>query len=397
MLITVDTLRADHVGPSAVWPRPTMPWLTSFSSGAVVFERALAPSSWTLPTLVSLATGRTVPAHSVDRVERELPATVPTLAEELAAAGYQTAFFGVNPVLLVDRGPTRGFSQVWTDRGAAAGMLNQALAGWLRTGRDPARPLFLHLHYYEPHCPYRAPAWATQALEHAPVPAAGELSAALQAEAGCSALRDDNGVVIGDIAAYHAAYDAELRAVDRALEAAARLLREHGVEGLWAVTSDHGESFGEHGVLGHSTTLWEPELHVPLVVRYPGQTEGVRVRHRVGLVGLHGTLRAAALGGTDPLHGVEADQDVLATTRGGGTPWAALYRGRHKAVAVDGEPTVVIDLDADPDEHGPTLATAAAPDVAGAVRAARDTAPEPVELSPDAEELELLRQLGYTL
>jgi arylsulfatase A-like enzyme len=374
-----------------------MPWLTRFSAGATVFERAIAPSSWTLPTLVSLATGRTVPAHTVDRVERELPPSLPTLAEELSAAGYQTAFFGVNPVLLVERGPTRGFSQVWTDRGAAAGMLNQALAGWLRTGRDPARPLFLHLHYYEPHCPYRAPAWATAALAEDPVPDAGVLSAGLRAEAGCSALRDDKGVVIGDIAAYHAAYDAELRAVDRALESAARLLGEHGVGGLWAVTSDHGESFGEHGVLGHSTTLWEPELHVPLVVRYPVQDRGLRVRPRVGLVGLHGTLRAAALGGEDPLASVSTDQDVLTTTRGGGAEWAALYQGRHKAVAVAGEPTLVIDLDADPDEHGPTLATRTAPDVAGAVRTAQEGAPAAVELRPDAEELELLRQLGYTL
>jgi hypothetical protein len=74
-----------------------------------------------------------------------------------------------------------------------------------------------------------------------------------------------------------------------------------------------------------------------------------------------------------------------------------LYQGRHKAVAVAGEPTLVIDLDADPDEHGPTLATRTAPDVAGAVRTAQEGAPAAVELRPDAEELELLRQLGYTL
>lgn len=395
VLVTIDTVRADHVGPSYGWPRPTMPWLGEFSAGATVFADAVAPASWTLPTLVSLATGRPVAGHTVDRVERRLPPSVPTLAEELGAAGYQTAFFGVNPVLLVDRGPTRGFGTVWTDRGAAAGMVNQAVRRWLAEGRDPDQPLFLHVHYYDPHCPYRPPPAAVAALAGAALPPAPALPPALAEGAGCHAVRGPDGAVETALTAWHAAYDAELWSVDRALGALVGMLAAAGVDGGLAITSDHGESFGEHGIIGHSRSLWAPELQVPLVVRWPGQTTGRVERHRVGLVALPATLRAMALGGPDPLARVDADMDVLVETSAGPVPLVALYQGRRKLLAAGDAPVVAYALDSDPDEARPLPADSAPLEAARAAAAA--TAPAPVALEPDPAELELLRQLGYTL
>lgn len=397
VLITIDTVRADHVGPSGGYGRPTMPIIGSFAASSTVYTQTIAPASWTLPTMVSLATGLGPLDHTVRTVERQLPTSMPTLAEELEAAGYQTAFFGVNPVFLVDRGPTRGFSSVWTDRGAAAGAVNQHVRTWLDTARQHDRPLFLHVHYYEPHCPYRPPQQALDALSSAPVAAGGKATDV--ENIGCHAIRDDGGETATDLAEYHRRYDAELWSVDAALGRLRRILGERGIDehDLWVITADHGESFWEHGEVGHSRTLWREELHVPLLVHRPGQAQGTAVPHRVALTDVHQTLRAAGIGGVDPLLQVDGDQDVLSATDAGPRPLLAWHSGRQKLLRTEGLPDVWFDLDADPLEQRPL--SAPPPDLVGAldnaVQEATRRAPPPVPLDPSAAELELLRSLGY--
>ncbi len=387
VLITVETLRPDRVGPLYGHARDTMPALSGLGLRGRVYEAALSSAPWTLPSLASLATGLPVPAHTLDRVERALPEGLPTLAEAFAAAGYDTAFFGVNPVLLVPRGLDRGFGAWWADRGASAGRLHQALRGWLEAGRRPGAPVFVHLHYFEPHCPYRPPDSHAGAFVDDGV-GTGALAPERAVE-GCYALPGPDGQPLREVDEYTRRYDAELLAFDAELARGLRMMAAAGLsEGdVFVVTADHGELFGEGGGWGHSQTLRPEELRVPLVVVGPGIPPG-RDGRPISHLDLHAWLRQIAAGGA-PAGPPSGGGGHLAATDAGPTPQRAwiteagflvrdLSGGAEGALSWAGAP-----IPTPPGMSAALDAALAAP------------APPPRPLVPTAEELEQLRALGY--
>jgi len=294
ILINVDALRADHLGCYG-YDRPTSPYLDSLCAGSVVFERAIAASTYTRESVAALFTGK-LPSksgalgwHAQPQPDRA------TLAERLAAAGYRTALLS-NTVMLRKPGFERGFEHVahlperWNLSGEGARLSDAAIA-WATAADD--RPAFLYLHYLDPHAPYEP---AAGFLERMGGPLlADPLSLYDDVVPGLPALRV-SGFGPGDprFEDLVRRYDAEIASTDAAIERLVTGLAARGAldRTLIVVTSDHGEEFLEHGWLDHGWTLFDETLRVPLLLWAPGVLEPARVATRVSQVDLAPTLLA---------------------------------------------------------------------------------------------------------
>ena len=269
LLVTIDTLRADHVGAYGSNTGAT-PNIDRFARDAVLFETAITPAPLTLPAHTALLSG-VLPFRSGVRVNGTdvVSVNVPLLAPEMAGAGYATAAFVSSLVLRRQSGIGRGFSLYDDQFEANAGKdpraqvperrgdetVSRALA-WLETRRRErdAAPFFVWVHLYDPHAPYDPPAPFADAFKG----------------------RE---------------YDGEIAAADAAF---ARLLA--GVDPnrtLVVLAGDHGEGLGEHGEATHGVFLYDATVRVPLLLRLPrGRHGGTRVAAQVRLTHVAPTLRA---------------------------------------------------------------------------------------------------------
>jgi arylsulfatase A-like enzyme len=308
-----DTTRADRLSCQG-HTRETSPWLDGLAARGVRFEECRAPSPWTLPSHASLFTGLLPRDHGATAVDSVLADAHRTLAEDLADAGYDTLLVTNNDFVSPRGGLAQGFDRVIENgraRGgdATAARTRDLLAAELASrDADPSRrerPLFLFVNLMEPHAPY-AP---TDAAERAwrPAGATEARVAALRAFGFPGDMRHNLGLEVlprEDLDILGALYDAEIRDLDghcrelEALLAARGILAPPAAGGrgfLLAVTSDHGENLGEHGLLEHKNSVHETLLRVPLVLWGPGRFEGGGVRREaVRLQDLHATVREAA-------------------------------------------------------------------------------------------------------
>jgi len=314
VLVVIDTLRADHLGAYG-YGRATSPHIDRLAKRGLVFANALAVSSWTKPSVASLFTSRHPSEHGAVSFERNLSSELPTLAEMLREAGYSTVGVSGNFVHVAERtGFARGFDAFETlvfeieepgDDMLLAMPGEEAGLDYLRapTGAEVNRrviellpapdvaPVFLYVHYMEPHPGYTPPepqrsAFVTDAAVHARgTPATATYLSSLAAEA--AVLEPEERQRLIDL------YDAEIAAADEAVGALVRALEDRGdmENTVIAVTSDHGEEFGEHGGWFHGLTLNGECLRVPIVLydaRQPGP--GVRREDPVDLLDLTTTL-----------------------------------------------------------------------------------------------------------
>jgi choline-sulfatase len=251
LLITVDTLRADRVGVYG-GPAGLTPALDALGRRGAVFLDATAHVPLTLPSHVSILTGRYPLSHGVhDNSGSSLPDTVPTLASTLHAAGYHTAAFVASFVLRGSTGLARGFD-TYDDRFEGAGHAHltfsslerrapevaREAARWLATAR---RPYFLWVHFYDPHAPYDAPAAFAARFPDRP-------------------------------------YDAEVATSDFGVSKVLAAVQDGTVI---VATGDHGESLGEHGEAEHGILLYDATLHVPLIIAGPDVPSGSVIREQV--------------------------------------------------------------------------------------------------------------------
>jgi arylsulfatase A-like enzyme len=311
LFLLLDSARAANLSVAG-YDRPTTPNLERLASRGVYFERAVATSSWTLPSHATLFTGRYAFEQSADW-RSPLDETHPTLAETFAGRGYSTAAFVSNVLYLtketgIDRGfihyddyrvtfqmivkaslvarqiarafgvRTQGISL--TER-RWAGEINTAFLDWFaarRPGGQPRRPIFAFLNYLEPHTPYLPPSPFRErfgAIGPAPDIDLRRQWTPKEIE------REKNG------------YDASLAALDHGVgELLADLERRGDLERtIVVITSDHGEMLGEHGLYDHANGLHWPLLHVPLLIIYPpGVPAGLRVAEPVTLRDLPATI-----------------------------------------------------------------------------------------------------------
>ncbi len=267
VLVTIDTLRADRVGAYGD-ERARTPVLDTLAARGVRFETAISPAPLTLPAHASLLTGLDPPRHAVrhNSIHR-LGDEIPTLASALSQAGFATAAF-VGAVVLERRyGLARGFdhyddqrmermsSQTVGYAERSAEHVVVAALRWLETA--PPR-FFVWLHFYDPHAAYDPPAGFAMAFARDP-------------------------------------YRGEIAFVDFQLGRLLDLLRARfGEQGLLvAVTSDHGESLGEHGEARHSYGVYDATQLVPLILYGVGMPVGRVVEAPVRLVDLAPTLLEA--------------------------------------------------------------------------------------------------------
>ncbi len=293
VLVSIDTLRPDHLGCYG-YDKPTSPSIDAFCAQAAVFTQAIAQAPSTLPSHASLLTSL-LPQHHTASWEagRPLPEEALTLTEVLRDAGYTTAAFTGGGQIDRVFGLAQGFaSYEQPDQMRFAATVRTAEA-WLR--EHTTEPFFLFLHSYEPHHPYEAAPAYLAAIETAPYdgPLPDVISVDLLRQINAGELAIDDA----DVAHIAAAYDAEIRSVDDGFAALVQALRGLGLwdRTLLVFTSDHGEELGERGKVGwHSHTLYDEQLRVPLILKFPRDAfAGVRVERQVRSLDVAPTVLAA--------------------------------------------------------------------------------------------------------
>jgi tetratricopeptide (TPR) repeat protein len=235
LLITIDTTRADAIGPEASGIET--PAFDAIAARGRRFRQAYATAPETLPSHASMMTGLYPAGHGVHQNARYVPATADLLAQKLRAAGYRTAAFVSSFALAARFGLARGF-EAYDDGQKGGGPERSArettdavvrhLAG--RSGE----PLFLWVHYYDPHAPYAPPEPFRTRFKGKPY--------------------------LGEVAAM----DEQIGRLTQAFEQQAQ------GPVAFVIASDHGEGLGDHGESQHGQLLYQSTMHVPLAIAGPG-------------------------------------------------------------------------------------------------------------------------------
>jgi len=291
IFIVVDTLRADHVGAYG-YERDTTPHIDALARESLLFERAYAAAPWTKPSVASMMTGLHAGTHTAIRMESKLPGEAVTLAERFVLSGYATGGVVSHHIL----GKAFGFSQgfIEYDESEARGHMHlstkpvtrKAMAMLDRFLSDaPERPFFLFVHYFDPHFVY---------LRHEGYGFAGARPERIKWKKGIKGLRNLAPPPSEEETRYlRDSYDEEIRFTDEGIGELLDGLRERGLydDTIVVLTADHGEEFFERGWLGHSVSLYDELVHVPLIIRDP-KTSGVdrATDQPVSLVSLAPTL-----------------------------------------------------------------------------------------------------------
>jgi choline-sulfatase len=365
LLVTLDTTRADAIGPEAVGVET--PVFDALAARGRRYRQAYATCPETLPSHTSMMTGLYPAEHGIHENGRHLARDRPVLAERLREAGYATAAFVSSFTLARRFGLARGFD-VYDDEPSAGReertsrqTTDRALA-YLQ--REERRPLLLWVHYYDPHAPYEPP--EPFRSRYAKTPYLGEV----------------------------AAMDEQL---GRLLEGFARQVR--GPVAI-VVAGDHGEGLGEHGESQHGKLLYQATMHVPLVLVGPGVAPGVSDTPVSSRRVFPTILDWAGLGADDSLR-VSRPEVVLGEAMKpylayGWQPQVMAIRGSDKGILAG--KLELYDVVADPGETRDLAATAEVP---RALATAARGYPVPALAPPRAgdllgkEERRKLASLGY--
>lgn len=454
LLVVWDTVRADHLSVYG-YHRRTTPFLEEFAREATVYERATATSNFTLPTHASIFTGIYPRNHGAipfpPGKSGGLPLAVRhrTMAEILAEHGYLTLAVVANgayvtrevgmaqgfqlfdprlPVLcLPDRGDhylRRGIRRlltplVWTGRldlrTRSAGQITREAIALAEQAHGRRQPWFLFLNYMDAHTPY------------APPPPYDTMFPGRMRELTRDRYFEivervfGRGEPITPVELEHliSQYDGSLAYLDAELRRLVGRLKQLGIydNTLVVITSDHGEAFGKHFLLGHQRSLRQHQLWIPLLVRYPGQRAAQRVENRVSQVDLLPTvLDALGIGAPEGLDGhsllrseLSSRQSVFAEAYLDSENKAlrpdypdrevAVFSGDLKLISRSNGEIELYDLAADPAENHNRYDSAdpRAAELLAALELWLRSNPLRVELrtQPDAKTLERLRALGY--
>ena len=273
LLISIDTCRADHLSAYG-YERETSPTLAALAARGVRFENAFSQVPDTTPSHATLLTSQYPFHHGAANGVPLGPAFV-TLAEMLRGADFRTAAF-VSGWTMTARasGLAQGFEvydDVMTHAGTTSANINERQAedtttralAWLEQAADD--PFLLFVHYFDPHAVYQPPSpYDTMFAAAAPPVEIPRGKIPGYARIGTET----------DLGTYVARYDGEIRYVDDQIARLFAALEARGVldDTLVVVTADHGEALGEHDrFFNHGFDLYDPALHVPLILAYPGR------------------------------------------------------------------------------------------------------------------------------
>ncbi|OQY69171.1 MAG: hypothetical protein B6D46_01375 [Polyangiaceae bacterium UTPRO1] len=402
VLIVIDTLRADHLSIYG-YPRRTSPGIDRFAHDSILYQSAISPGTWTVAAHGSLFTGLWPSFHGAERMAGDrilaqpLNPDAPMLAELLHRSGFHTAAFVGNYVFLSPSfGFNRGFDEYFNHELYYPPTLSKAVSAWLGTQSDR---FFLFVNILDPHEPYEPPA-PLDTMFPTKYPEFGSMMTTL-VQGGAKVTPKMQTHFISQ-------YDGEIVLADQAVTAILEALKQAGRydDALIVVTSDHGEFLGEFGMAGHGQLPFEPEVHVPLLVKYPGSYRGGEiVKRRVSTLGVFATIHQA-LGLPLPARVASRPLDEpqavwIEDVDSNGNRIRAGYNGTNKIVSTTTAQTTftwLYDLDLDPGEANPIRNGTGAEALRLALQAFAE-ASRPVNSSPppaiDAEREAQLRSLGY--
>lgn len=407
ILITMDTVRADHLGIYG-YARQNTPNLKELLKVSTLYTDFISASTLTLPSHASMFTGLYPQSHAAYKqfpnypMGRPLPQGIPTMASILDSAGYYSMALSANFWYLVpDWGLLNGFEYSWTpipvrlieanhgymlryrlsqllhvppfesdfysSPNVDADTITRRAEAQLDRFSDRQAPFFLFLNYMDAHWPYHSPA----PFDSAYPGRSNEFDAA--DEEGALRTRVDCGgepVPAGYQANAESQYDGAIAFIDFKIGELIRHLKEKGLfdDSLIIVTSDHGETFGDRGVLGHNVSVYQDQVHVPLIIKYPRSKEPNRVDKLASHVDLLPTiLEVAGLAPRTDLPGVsllhldsKPDRLILSERHFGAcqTPNArvpevqyALFQGSSKMISSSSGDRELYDLAKDPKEQ----------------------------------------------
>ena len=274
----VDTLRADHTGVYG-YERKTTPELDAFAKDAVVFETAVAHASWTKPSVASILTSHLPGQHRAVQLRDPLDPAQVTLAQRLDARGFATGAAIANSVIYgaesaFDRGfdlfaGLHGDDDTRSKLVGADVVVDQALA-FLRSRRG--LPTFLYVHTMDPHVPYAPPAPFDRMFE----PHASAAHPARDPRTDYKEPLDRERMI--------AQYDGDVAFGDQEFGRFVRELKAMGLydDALVVFLADHGEEFQDHGLWLHGRSLFDELIHIPLVVKFPGNRNAGHARRAPG-------------------------------------------------------------------------------------------------------------------
>ncbi len=311
LLVVIDTLRADHLSCYG-YGRETSPNIDRLAREGVLYEQAISAASWTFPAHASLFTGLYPRDHGATSNSKTLEASFDTLAELLEGAGYDTAGFSNNVWFLESGGLQQGFEaflemwhrQVVQERGVTfddpaydmgAAETTDEIFAWL-DGRSDEAPFFVFVNYFEPHLPYRPPQpFDEKFLPETTGPRDIKRLRSFYSPREYAYMLDIPwaGLEDGDLEILTALYDGEIAYVDSIIGRVVDGLRSRRLldDTVLVITSDHGEHLGEHHMLDHKLSLYEPLLRVPLILWNPQRIPaGTRIKTQVQAHDVFGTV-----------------------------------------------------------------------------------------------------------
>jgi arylsulfatase A-like enzyme len=303
LLIVVDTLRPDFIS-SYGFPHLITPNIDALANEGVVYENAISTSPWTTPSHASLFTGQYPSRNGVDGRNILLDPASKTLAAELSRSGFQTAGFINNVYIRRQTGLGRGFQQYeefWGRNECSSIMLlveflrekfnpredtgametRNAMNDWLHHDWTGKHPFFLFVHLMEPHAPYGTPDSKVHKF----------LPPGVTPQQAAKVNQDPEIFISGqlkmtprDFEILTALYQNDINYVDSVIGGIIQDLRHRNLleNTLVIFTSDHGEHFGDHGLMSHELSLYDVLVHVPLIIRFPNrQHSGTRIKEPV--------------------------------------------------------------------------------------------------------------------
>ncbi|MDP8222990.1 MAG: sulfatase [Candidatus Lernaella stagnicola] len=282
VLISIDMLRADHLGTYG-YSKPTSPNLDKLAKEAIRFDRAYSSSNWTLPGHAGMLTGRMSSWHGGIQLHDAIRESVPLVSQVLQARGVRTAALTSHIYVSPRYGFERGFDYFEFEQNRAAPVITDKAVAWLETQGD--EPFFLFLHYFDVHNPFGQGGAPVGRFTSDP-----ECRGPVTVHEAVAAAYQENWDAFDCITAL---YDADIALVDRELGRLFEYLKHRGLleETLLIVTSDHGELLGKGEGVTHGLTLREPEIRVPLLIRFPGAAAGnTAVPHLVSNIQLTPTI-----------------------------------------------------------------------------------------------------------
>jgi arylsulfatase A-like enzyme len=361
LFITVDALRADHMGIYG-YERNTSPNLDEFFTEATIYEHAYCTEANTGPSVVSFLSGLLPQDTGVRLLCQKVPSRLKLVSDYLNEAGYHTAGIVSNIVLTKEASGLDSHFDYYDDyidekepyrnvfeRNARA--TTDAGFKWYASAYDSKKPYFLWLHYQDTHGPYHPPPDKPVEFSHPePRPIDIEKVPPYVREPGVT-----DGLEYVDL------YDEELAYSDFHIKRLLDMFQREGLldNTLVIFSADHGESMMDHERwFTHGYHVYEEIIHVPLLIRYPGQNEGKRVKTSVSLVDLLPTiLEAAGIESTGflrgvPLTGPQSERPLYAQ---GGVWRFMVYRNRKWLIEVEKDTNLsnlagVYDLVKDPGE-----------------------------------------------